>query len=48
VDRTYLTDPWARPYHYEITGNGYLLNATDDAGKPILGTSVERTVARER
>jgi hypothetical protein len=48
VDRTYLTDPWARPYHYEITGNGYLLNATDDAGKAIAGTAVERTVARER
>jgi hypothetical protein len=48
VDRAYLKDPWARPYHYEITGNGYLLNAIDDAGKPIMGTLIERTVARER
>ena len=48
VDRTYLTDPWARPYHYEVTGNGYLLNAVDDAGKPLTGTLVERQVARER
>jgi hypothetical protein len=42
VDRSYLTDPWARPYHYAHTENGYLLSAVDDRGKDIPGTIVER------
>src|SRR5712691_2102072 len=30
VDRSYLSDPWARPYHYALTDDGYLLSAVDD------------------
>lgn len=43
VDRSYLRDPWARPYHYALTGNGYLLSAVDGAGKKI-GTVIERVL----
>jgi hypothetical protein len=42
VDRSYLTDPWARPYHYAHTESGYLLSAVDDRGKDIAGTVLER------
>jgi hypothetical protein len=48
VDRTYLKDPWARPYHYALTDNGYLLNAVDDSGKSLSGTVIERTLPAER
>ena len=30
-------DPWARPYHYALTADGYLLSAVDDAGKNVPG-----------
>ena len=43
VDRSYLRDPWARPYHYALTGNGYLLSGVDDAGKKV-GTAIERVL----
>jgi hypothetical protein len=43
VDRSYLRDPWARPYHYALTGNGYLLSGVDDAGKKV-GTPIERVL----
>ncbi|HEV7498658.1 MAG TPA: hypothetical protein VGQ33_01585, partial [Vicinamibacteria bacterium] len=43
VDRSYLRDPWARPYHYALTGNGYLLSAVDGAGKKV-GTAIERVL----
>jgi len=43
VDRSFLKDPWARPYHYEIAGRGYALNAVDDAGKAIDGTLIQRS-----
>jgi Domain of unknown function (DUF4388) len=43
VDRSYLSDPWARPYHYALTDNGYLLSAVDDAGKRT-GPLIERTL----
>jgi hypothetical protein len=33
VDRSYLWDPARRPYHYELSGTGYLLSAVDDAGQ---------------
>ena len=43
VDRSYLHDPWARPYHYALTNNGYLLSAVDDTGKRV-GTTIERVL----
>ena len=43
VDRSYLRDPWARPYHYALTANGYLLSGVDDAGKKV-GNAIERVL----
>ncbi len=43
VDKSFLKDPWARPYHYEVAGQGYALNAVDDAGKAIDGTLIQRS-----
>jgi uncharacterized protein DUF4388 len=43
VDRSYLRDPWARPYHYALTANGYLLSGVDDAGKRV-GAAIERVL----
>jgi hypothetical protein len=43
VDRNYLKDPWARPFHYERSEAGYVLNAVDDAGKAAPDTVIERT-----
>ena len=48
VDRSYLKDPWARPFHYALTENGYLLSAVDDAGRKIPGTVIERALPVER
>ena len=48
VDRSYLKDPWARPYHYALTQNGYLLNAVDDSGKTAPGTQIERSLPPEK
>ena len=48
VDRSYLHDPWARPYHYALTENGYLLSGVGDSGKPAPGTVVERTLPVEK
>ncbi len=45
VDRAYLKDPWARPFHYALTQDGYLLNAVDDKGKAVPATVIERTLA---
>lgn len=47
VDRTYLKDPWERPFHYAITENGYLLSAVDDAGRKIPRTTIERILPAE-
>ena len=48
VDRSYLKDPWSRPYHYALTDSGYLLNAVDDAGRNAPGTLIERTLPADR
>ena len=48
VDRSYLKDPWSRPYHYALTATGYLLSAVDDAGKKIAGTTIERALPLEK
>jgi len=42
VDPSYLKDPWARPYHYALTENGYLLSEVDDAGKSNPSALIER------
>jgi hypothetical protein len=48
VDRSYLKDPWGRPFHYALTENGYQLNAVDDRGKPDPSSIVERALPPER
>jgi hypothetical protein len=48
VDRSYIKDPWARPYHYALTSTGYLLSAVDDAGKKIRTTTIERALPLEK
>jgi hypothetical protein len=48
VDPAYLEDAWARPFHYALTQDGYLLSAVDDAGRPDRTRLIERTVATER
>lgn len=44
VDRSYLKDPWARPFHYALTQDGYLLSAVDDRGKRLPDSIIERTL----
>ncbi len=48
VDRAYLKDPWARPYHYALTESGYLLSAVDDRGRTEPGAVIERNLPPER
>ena len=48
VDRAYLKDPWARPYHYALTESGYLLSAVDDHGRTDASAVIERTLPPER
>jgi hypothetical protein len=48
VDPAYLKDPSARPYHYALTDNGYLLSAVDDTGKTRPGTLIERVLPPDR
>jgi len=47
VDRSYLTDPWSRPYHYETTEKGYVLQAVDEQGKKVPGSLIVRDLSRE-
>jgi hypothetical protein len=48
VDRSYLKDPWARPFHYALTESGYLLNAVDDTGRRVPSMVIERSLPAER
>jgi hypothetical protein len=48
VDRRYLKDPWARPFHYALTVDGYLLCAVDDSGRQNPSTVIERALPPER
>jgi uncharacterized protein DUF4388 len=48
VDRTYLKDPWARPFHYALTEQGYLLSAVDDAGRKLPQSVIDRVVSVEK
>ena len=47
VDRSYLADPWSRPYHYETTEKGYVLQAVDEHGKKVPGSLIVRDLSRE-
>ena len=44
VDRSYLKDPWERPYHYALTAEGYLVSAVDDRGKRLPATIIDRAL----
>ena len=48
VDPTYLEDASARPFHYALTQDGYLLSPVDDGGRPDRTRLIERTVAPDR
>jgi hypothetical protein len=48
VDRSYLKDPWARPFHYAHTETGYLLSAVDDRGRNVPAAVIERSLPPER
>jgi uncharacterized protein DUF4388 len=47
VDRSYLKDPWARPFHYALTENGYLLSGVDDTGRSTPPV-IERVLPAEK
>ncbi|HET8645204.1 MAG TPA: DUF4388 domain-containing protein [Vicinamibacteria bacterium] len=44
ADTRDLRDAWARPFHYALTVDGYLLSGVDDAGKEDPSTVIERVV----
>lgn len=44
ADTSDLRDAWARPFHYALTIDGYLLSAVDDSGKEDASTAIERVV----
>jgi Domain of unknown function (DUF4388) len=46
VDRSYLLDPWARPFHYEAGPGGYLLSAVDDSGASRADATLDRRGGR--
>jgi hypothetical protein len=46
VDRSYLLDPLARPFHYEPGPDGYLLCAVDDSGASRADAMVDRRGGR--
>jgi predicted transcriptional regulator len=47
VDRSYLKDPWARPFHYALTESGYLLSGVDDTGRTVPPV-IERVLPSEK
>ncbi len=42
IDRSYLKDPWSRPYHYALTQDGYLLGGVDEHGRKLPASTIER------
>jgi Domain of unknown function (DUF4388) len=48
VDRSCLRDPWARPFHFARTPDGYVLSGVDDRGKTDPATVIERILPAER
>jgi len=47
VDRSYLKDPWERPFHYALTESGYLLSGVDDTGRTTPPV-IERVLPPEK
>jgi hypothetical protein len=49
VDRSYLKDPWERPFHYALIadGSGYLLSAVDDAGRKLPDSVIDRVLPQD-
>jgi hypothetical protein len=48
ADSRDLKDAWARPFHYALTMDGYLLSGVDNAGRQDAATVIERVVAADR
>jgi hypothetical protein len=46
VDRSYLLDPWSRPFHYEVSAGGYLLSAVDESGASRNDATLDRRGGR--
>jgi hypothetical protein len=46
VDRSYLLDPWSRPFHYEAGAGGYLLSALDESGANRSDATLDRRGGR--
>ena len=46
VDRSYLHDPWSRPFHYETSAGGYLLSAVDESGASRRDATLDRRGGR--
>jgi hypothetical protein len=46
VDRSYLLDPWSRPFHYETSAGGYLLAAVDESGASRSDATLDRRGGR--
>jgi hypothetical protein len=46
VDRSYLHDPWSRPFHYETGAGGYLLSAVDESGASRRDATLDRRGGR--
>jgi hypothetical protein len=46
IDRSYLLDPWRRPFHYELGPTGYLLSAVDESGRGRADATLERRAQR--
>jgi hypothetical protein len=46
VDRSYLLDPWSRPFHYEVGAGGYLLSAVDESGASRKDATLDRRGGR--
>ena len=46
VDRSYLLDPWRRPFHYEPGPRGYLLSAVDEVGRSRADATLDRRDGR--
>jgi hypothetical protein len=46
VDRSYLHDPWSRPFHYETDAGGYLLSAVDASGASRRDATLDRRGGR--
>jgi hypothetical protein len=44
ADTRDLRDAWARPFHYALTVDGYLLSGVDNNGKEDASTVIERVV----